>query len=71
MDLDLESALKALAHHESFALFIFTIRSIREEAITEMQGASTDEIQQISGKILALDDILQMVNMEELQRRFG
>jgi len=70
-DLDLESALMALSHHEAFAAFIFSIKNMREELIGEMANASRDELQQISGRILTYDEILQMVNMEDIQRRFG
>lgn len=69
--MDLESALIALSHHEAFAFFIINIKNMREEIIGEMANASVEELQQISGRILAYDDILQMVNMEDIQRRFG
>lgn len=69
--IDLESSIQALSHHESFAYFMFTIKSMREQAISEMSGASTEQIQQISGNILAYDEILEMVNIDDLQRRFG
>jgi len=69
--MDLESALIALSHHEAFAFFITNIKNMREEIIGEMANASVEELQQISGRILAYDDILQMVNMEDIQRRFG
>jgi hypothetical protein len=70
-EMDLESALIALSHHEAFAFFITNIKNMREEIIGEMANASVEELQQISGRILAYDDILQMVNMEDIQRRFG
>jgi hypothetical protein len=45
---------------------------MREEPLLERWlDASVEELQQISGRILAYDDILQMVNMDDIQRRFG
>jgi hypothetical protein len=34
-----------------------------------MAESSTEEIQQLSGRILAYDDILKMVNWTELRKR--
>lgn len=53
----LEQALQTLSNHEAFAKFIFTIRDLREEAISELHKADFDNIQQISGRILTYDQI--------------
>tara|TARA_Y100000114_G_scaffold87135_1_gene80571 strand:- start:5855 stop:6064 length:210 start_codon:yes stop_codon:yes gene_type:complete len=67
----LEQALQTLSNHEAFAKFIFTIRDLREEAISELHKADFDNIQQISGRILTYDQILQMSDYNSIQRRFG
>ena len=67
----LEQALQALSNHEAFAKFIFTIRDLREEAISELHKADFENIQQISGRILTYDQILQMCDWRNLQKRFS
>jgi hypothetical protein len=66
--MDLQSALDA---YETFAVFILTIRDLREEAIAELHKADFEQIQQISGRILTYDQILQMADYKTLERRFG
>jgi hypothetical protein len=67
----LEEAVSTLKHHESFGVFIGSIHQMREEAIADMNKAPLEQVQQLSGKILAYDDILQMSNHEEVRRRFN
>jgi hypothetical protein len=69
--MSLEEALQALSNHESFGVFVRTIRDLREEAITELHNAPVEKIQQISGQILTYDQILQLVNYRVLEKRFG
>lgn len=65
----MEEDIKTLSNHEAFARFVQSIETAREEVITDMAGSSTDEIQQLSGRILAYDDILKMVDWNTLRRR--
>lgn len=65
----MEEDIKTLSNHEAFARFVQSIEAAREEVITDMAGSSTDEIQQLSGRILAYDDILKMVDWNTLRRR--
>ena len=67
----LEQSLEALSNHESFATFIFTIRDLREEAIEELHKADFEQIQQVAGRIITYDQILQMANYRLLEKRFG
>jgi len=67
MNLSLEEALKFLQNHQHFAVFIKTIHLLREEAISELHNASSDSIQQISGRIITYDQILQMSNWDKLR----
>jgi hypothetical protein len=69
--MDLEQALQSLANHESFYTFINTIHQLREESIGELYKADYDNLHQVSGKILAYDQLLQMADYETLKRRFG
>lgn len=67
----LEESVNTLKHHESFGAFINNVHQLREEAINELNSAPTEQIQQISGKILAYDEVLRMSNFEEIRRRFS
>ena len=69
--MDLEQALQSLANHESFYTFINTIHQLREESISELYKADYDNLHQVSGKIVAYDQLLQMADQETLKRRFG
>jgi hypothetical protein len=69
--MDLEQSLQSLANHESFYTFINTIHQLREESIGELYKADYDNLHQVSGKILAYDQLLQMADYETLKRRFG
>jgi hypothetical protein len=63
----MEEDIKALSQHETFARFIQSIESAREEVIADLAGAPSEQIQQLAGRILAYDDILKMVNWEHLR----
>lgn len=65
----MEDDIKALSNHEAFARFVYSIEAAREEVIADMAESSTEEIQQLSGRILAYDDILKMVNWTALRKR--
>ena len=67
----LDEDLKALSQHEHFAHFLQVISELREETIAELHEASTDKMQQLSGRILTYDQILQMCNWRKLQIRFA
>jgi hypothetical protein len=68
--MNIEDDLKALSHHEHFARFIQLISILREECIAEMHEASVEKLQQLSGRIITYDQILQMVDWQGMQRRF-
>jgi hypothetical protein len=62
-----EDDVKALSQHEHFARFVKDIYLLREAAISEMETASVEKLQQISGKVLAYDSILSGANWSNLQ----
>jgi hypothetical protein len=64
----LETDLKALANHESFARFLQVIEQLREEAIEELHQAPSETLQQVSGRILTYDQILQMCNWKTIRQ---
>ena len=69
--MSIEEDLKTLSHHEHFARFIKLINSLREECIAEMHESSTDNLQQLSGRIISYDQILQMTDWDTLQKRWS
>lgn len=64
---NLEEDIRALNQHESFARFIETIYSLREESIASLFEADKEQVQQLSGMILAYDQILKIVDWNGLQ----
>ncbi len=64
----MEEDVEALSQHESFARFIQSIESAREEVISDLAGAPSEQVQQLAGRILAYDDILKMVDWSALRR---
>ena len=67
----MEDDIKTLSNYEAFARFIYSIEMAREEVIGDLTHASTESIQQLSGRILAYDDILKMVNWDSLRERYS
>ena len=61
--------IKTLYNYEAFARFIKMVHQLREESIEELHEATSDNIQQISGRIITYDQLLQLVNWEELRNR--
>jgi hypothetical protein len=69
--MNLEKDLRSLSNHEHFARLLKVIAELREETIEELHNASNEQIQQISGRILTYDQILQMCDWRKLQVRFA
>jgi hypothetical protein len=68
--MSLQKNLEMLQNHETFAALVQEIVRMREECISELHSADTDKLSQISGKILAYDEITSLCGKEILQRRF-
>jgi hypothetical protein len=69
--MSIEQDLQALHNHEHFARFMQVIHNLREEAIAELHEARTENIQQVSGRIITYDQILQFAGWEKLRKRFS
>jgi len=67
----LETDLKTLSNHEHFARFLQVIEDLREETIEELHKATNENIQQISGRIITYDQILQMCDWKNLKVRYS
>ena len=69
--MQIQEDIKTLYNYEAFARFIKLIHNLREEAIEELHEASIENIQQVSGRIITYDQVLQLVNWEELVKRYS
>ena len=67
--MNIQDDIKTLYNYEAFARFIKMVDELREESIEELHEATSDNIQQISGRIITYDQLLQLVNWEELRNR--
>ena len=67
--MNLESDLKTLSKHEHFARFLSVIEDLREETIEELHNATNENIQQVSGRIITYDQILQMCDWKNVKIR--
>lgn len=65
----LQKDIEQLSNYEAFARVLECIRRMREDRITELHDVGTDRLQQISGRILAYDDILAMCQAENVLQR--
>jgi hypothetical protein len=68
--MQIQDDIKTLHNYEAFARFIKMIHELREETIEELHESSVDGIQQVSGRIITYDQILQMCDWEKLQTTF-
>jgi len=67
--MDITKSITSLSNYQEFSEFIHQIYFLREEAISSLFQAKVDDVMQISGQILAYDQILKMVNSEVLFAR--
>jgi len=67
--MQIQDDIKTLHNYEAFARFIKMVHDLREETIGELHEASIDGIQQVSGRIITYDQILQLVNWNELSKK--
>ena len=67
--MNIQDDIKTLYNYEAFARFMKMVHQLREESIEELHEATSDNIQQISGRIITYDQLLQLVNWEDLRNR--
>mgnify|MGYP000128550996 FL=1 len=65
--MNIQDDINGLHSYESFARFIKMVHELREETISEMHESSSETIQQISGRIITYDQILQMSGWDKLR----
>ena len=64
-----ERDLDALSTQHTFARMVRYIKMERERCIKEMHDVSTEGVQQLSGRILQADDLMDAFKWEELEKR--
>lgn len=62
--------LERLHNSSDFLALMEHVKDCREGHIRDLHGATSETIQQISGRILALDELLALVSYTELRERF-
>ena len=67
--MNIQDDINSLHSYESFARFINMVHELREETISEMHEASSETIQQISGRIITYDQILAMSGWDTLKSK--
>lgn len=67
----MDENIKVLSKYEHFARFIKDVKDRRESSISRLRSASPEEVMQISGEILAYDDILQDSDSENLLKKWS
>ena len=67
--MNIQDDINSLHSYESFARFIKMVHELREETIAELHESTSDNIQQVSGRIITYDQILQLVNWQELSQK--
>lgn len=58
-----------LSNFKPFGELLKQIQEMREDAIGSLLGAKTEHIQQISGQIIALDNILQLTEAKDVIKK--
>lgn len=61
-----EQDVQILLQHDAFKRFISYIAEAREDEVSVLHKAPAEQIQQISGRIISYDHILQIVNWPSL-----
>jgi|TARA_A100000171_G_C2008035_1_gene85014 hypothetical protein len=69
--MNIQDDISKLQDYEAFARFVKMIHELREETIQELHEAPTEQIQQVSGRIITYDQIIQMAGWELLKKRFS
>jgi hypothetical protein len=64
---DINLDIETLKTHDTFVRFLGFIETLKNECISDLHDASLDKIQQISGRILSYDQILEMTEYSDIK----
>lgn len=65
-----DKSLERLHNNEDFLKFLDYVFGIREWCISQLHDVPTERLQQISGRILAVDEILSVAKYRELVEKW-
>lgn len=65
-----DKSLERLHNNEDFLKFLDYVFGIREWCISQLHDVPTERLQQISGRILAVDEILSVAKYRELAEKW-
>ena len=68
---DIDTDIQTLVTHSAFVRFLQFIETLRDEQIAELHDSPTDKVQQISGRILSYDQILEMCEYKDSLRHIN
>ena len=66
--MNIQDDIEKLHEYEAFARFVKMIHELREETIQELHEAPTEQIQQVSGRVITYDQIIQMAGFDKLKK---
>lgn len=64
-------SLERLHNNEDFLAFLEDVQSQREGWIAQLHDRTTDSVQQIAGRICALDDVLGAGGYKQLKAKWA
>ncbi len=64
---NIDRDIDTLKTHDTFIRFLYFVETLRDECISDLHESSTEKIQQISGRILSYDQILEMTEFKDLK----
>lgn len=67
---NIDRDIDTLKTHDTFIRFLYFIETLRDECISDLHESSTEKIQQISGRILSYDQILEITEFKDLKHLF-
>lgn len=69
--IDIETDISALKTHSAFVRFLQFVEILRDEQIAELHEAEPHKVQQISGRILSYDQLLEMCDYKDSIRNIN
>lgn len=65
---DIETDISALKTHSAFVRFLQFVEVLKDEQIADLHDAEPHKVQQISGRILSYDQLLEMCDYKDSLR---
>lgn len=69
--IDIETDISTLKTHSSFVRFLQFVEVLKDEQIADLHDAEPHKVQQISGRILSYDQLLEMCDYKDSLRNIN